>query len=236
MTSASTAPDPMIVSHSFPPIPGKVAERIRGRKFVEMKELMPDNAALRTQWAESGFSSSSLRLREFDDPLSWAFYFLGFLAVLSTDKTAKELAAYGQSIIHLAQRHGGRGWQAYDRLFRQQVAAGSPLPWNELSPSLLASTVFAGSSNRGSSSCQLCNGADHSQAACALQAGLVGSGGSADSPAKRAKSLEACRRFNKGECRLSQDACKFSHSCLACGAPHPISACSKFKMGQLILK
>ena len=123
------------------------------------------------------------------------------------------------------------GWQAYDGLFRQQIATGSPLPWNELSSSLLASTVFAGSTNRGSSSCQLCKGVDHTHTACALQAGLVGLGGSADSPAKRAKSLQACRRFNKGECRLSQDACKFYHSCLACGAPHPISAYSKFKMG-----
>ena len=163
-----------------------------------MKDLMAGNAALRTQWAESGFSSSSLKLHEIDDPLSWAFYFLEFLAILSTDKTTKELATYGQSIVHLAERHVGGACNAYDRLFKQQLATGSPLPWNELSPSLLASTVFAGSTNRGSS-CQLCNGVDHSQAACTLQAGLVGSGSSTDTPAKRAKSLEACRRFNKGE-------------------------------------
>ena len=41
---------------------------------MEMKELMPKNAALRTQWAELGFSFSSLKLREIDDPLSWLIF------------------------------------------------------------------------------------------------------------------------------------------------------------------
>uniref|UniRef100_A0A1X7URC3 Uncharacterized protein n=1 Tax=Amphimedon queenslandica TaxID=400682 RepID=A0A1X7URC3_AMPQE len=155
-----SSPEAMIISHSFPPISGKIAEKIKGGKFIEMKELMPDNAALKLQWADLG-SNTSMKLREIEDPLSWAFYFLGFLAVMTPDRTAKELAAYGQSIIHLAQRHGGRGWQSYDRLFRQQRAAGSQLPWNELSFSLLGSTVFSGGNAKVS--CQLCNGVDHVQ-------------------------------------------------------------------------
>ena len=218
LVSGEVAPlAPIIVSPSFPPVPGKVAERIRAGLFVEIKELMPDNAALKLQISDLGAGSSPAKLREVEDPLAWVFY---FMSLSTKDERAKDLAAYAQVVIHLAQRHGGRGWQAYDRLFRQQAAAGSSLSWRDISPTLLASTVFSGAS-------QLCNGADHPQASCALQSGLLGS---SPPPEKKARQVtEACRRFDKGECKISQDACKFTHVCLACGAPHPIIGCPKFK-------
>uniref|UniRef100_A0A1X7U313 Uncharacterized protein n=1 Tax=Amphimedon queenslandica TaxID=400682 RepID=A0A1X7U313_AMPQE len=175
----------MIISHSFPPISEKKADKIKGGKFIEMNELMPDNAVLKSQWADSGSNTMSMKLREIEDPLSWVFCFLGFLAVMTPDRTAKELAAYGQSIIHLAQRHGGRGWQSYDRLFRQQRAAGSQLPWIT---SFLASTVFSGGNAKVS--CQLCNGVDHDQSSCTFQASLAGTGSSTqptDSSAKKVR-------------------------------------------------
>ena len=92
--------------------------------------------------------------------------FLALIAVSVEEKKAKDLAAYGQLVIYLAQRHGGWGWIAYDRLFRQQIASGSSLAWNEFAPSLMASTVLSSGSPR--STCQLCNGADHITFGCAL--------------------------------------------------------------------
>ena len=44
-TAAPLPPEAMIISHSFPPISVKIAEKIKGGKFIEMKELMPDNVA-----------------------------------------------------------------------------------------------------------------------------------------------------------------------------------------------
>ena len=43
--AAFSPPETMIISHSFPPISVKIAEKIKGGKFIEMKELMPDNVA-----------------------------------------------------------------------------------------------------------------------------------------------------------------------------------------------
>ena len=125
-----------------------------------MKELVPDNSALMLQLAELGPSQSvsAGKLREMDDPLTWVFYFLSFLAVFVSDKRAKELAAYGQVIIHLAQRHGGRGWQAYDCLFRQQNAAGANHPWAELCPSLMTATVMAPCHSGKGQSCSYVTG------------------------------------------------------------------------------
>ena len=94
----------MIVSPSLPPVPAKVVEKIVKHQFVEMKELMPDNSALMLQLAELGPNQpvSSGKLREIDDPLTWVFYFLLFWPSVS-DRRARELAAYGQVIVRLAQ-------------------------------------------------------------------------------------------------------------------------------------
>ena len=72
---------------------------------------MPDNSALMLQLAELGPNQpvSSGELREINDPLTWVFHFLSFLAVSVSDRRARELAAYGQVIFHLAQRHRGKG-------------------------------------------------------------------------------------------------------------------------------
>ena len=72
--------------------------------------MPPDNSALMLQLAELGPNQeiSSGKLREIDDPLTWVFYFLSFLAVSVPNRRARELAAYGQVIVHLAQRHGAK--------------------------------------------------------------------------------------------------------------------------------
>uniref|UniRef100_A0A1X7T113 Uncharacterized protein n=1 Tax=Amphimedon queenslandica TaxID=400682 RepID=A0A1X7T113_AMPQE len=70
---ATCIPAQVTVSQSFPPVPGKVAERIRSGMFVEIKELMPDNAALKLQSSDVGANlagSSPAKLREVDDPLA----------------------------------------------------------------------------------------------------------------------------------------------------------------------
>ena len=98
---------------------------------MDLCELMLDNAALSKMLSEVGAVSAvqaGSKVREIEDPLTWAFYFLALLAVSVEDPKAKEMAAYAQLIIHLSQRHGGRGWLAYDRLFRQQAAAGCSHP------------------------------------------------------------------------------------------------------------
>jgi hypothetical protein len=96
-------------------------EKVRAGKYVDFKELLPDNVALLEQLSTMGNANpapTSARLRELKDPLSWVFCFLYFLAASSQDATTQQLAAYSQIIIHLCQKHGGAGWLAYDRLFR----------------------------------------------------------------------------------------------------------------------
>ena len=169
-TRTDSAITGVIVSPSLPPVPGKVIEEIKNNQFVDSKELMPDNIALAKLLSEVGapnIAQSGSGMREIEDPLTWCFYFLALIAVFVEEKKAKDLAAYGQLVvIYLAQSHGGWGWIAYDRLFRQQIVSGSSLAWNEFTPCLMASTVLSSGSPR--STCQLCNGADHITFGCAL--------------------------------------------------------------------
>ena len=175
LTPASTADSRkelqgVIVSPSLLPFPERVTEKVQQGQYVDLREMMPDNAALFKMLADVSTISAvqaGSQVRDIEDPLTWTFYFLALIAVSVEDRRAQHLAAYAQLIIHLSQRHGGRGWLAYDRLFRQQAAAGSPHPWNQLAPSLIASTVMS-SGHPKFTPCELCNGADHSTTQCAL--------------------------------------------------------------------
>ena len=190
-----------------------------------------------TQAGQSLMVSS--RLWEVQDPLSWVSCFLAFVGAKVDSKETRELAAYGQIIIHLARKHGGKGWLSYDRLFRQQVAAGSPIPWAELNPSLMAATVL-GSMGPGEPGrvCNLCLASDHISTECALSSlepvkpqQLVRHSGSSrvtytwdfsrprPYPSPRVQSATSaedniCRRFNRGVCTIYP--CKFDHLCNVC--------------------
>ena len=113
--------------------------KIKHGDYIDFKELLGDNISLLEKLQEVGNAhmtpltaiSTASKLRSVKDPLSWAYCFLGFIAAKVEVPEARELAAYGQLVIHMARKHGGRGWLAYDTLFRQQRAAGSLLPWTD---------------------------------------------------------------------------------------------------------
>ena len=142
--------------------------------------------------------------------------------------TEKKAAAYGQLIIYLAQRHRGRGWLAYDRLFRQQIASVSSLAGNKFAPSLMASTVLYSGYLR--TTCQLCNGADHTTFGYALfhssSTKKSSSSSNLDLQSKKMKIAEPCKRFNRGVCNQNPNSCKYLHVCSECGATsHPSVNC-----------
>ena len=116
----------------------------------------------------STFSSTS-RLREIGDPLSWVFSYLSFVAAKVEHKETRDLLAYGQIIIELARKHAGSGWGTYDSLFRQLVNAGADLMWTDLNASLMAATFLsARAATEGGRMCPLCMASDHLAQDCAL--------------------------------------------------------------------
>ena len=239
--------------------------KIKHGDYIDFKELLGDNISLLEKLQEVGNAhmtpltaiSTASKLRSVKDPLSWAYCFLGFIAAKVEVPQARELAAYGQLVIHMARKHGGRGWLAYDTLFRQQRAAGSLLPWTDINASLMAATVLgSGGESSTGKVCSLCAGSDHVQSECALNllhndqllpptscSSSAGSSSASSSssnlkpPNRRYtpypgasasdKADNRCRRFNRGAC--SANPCRFEHNCSFCNGPHMVVSCPRLE-------
>ena len=77
----------------------------------------------------------------------------------------RSMLTYMRLIIREALRHGGGGWQEYNRRFRLQVTTDRLLWRNTLLPDLQAPIVH-GQGGGGGSNCSLCRGVDHSAVCC----------------------------------------------------------------------
>ena len=112
-----------------------------------------DNVHLLQRLQEIGLASQNLslhqsRLREIQDPLTWIWCYLMFMAAKVEHQETRELAVYGLVILDLARKHGSQGWLLYDGLFCQQAAAGVMLLWTELNSA--APEVSSASRSTGS--------------------------------------------------------------------------------------
>lgn len=179
-------------------------------------------------------TGSHSKLREIQDPLTWARCFLLFLAAQVDHRQTRDLAAYGVIVLDLARAHGGQGWLSYDCLFRQQKAAGEKCSWTEINSSTMVSTVLS------SLGCDLCNSPGHTKSECALNtmdpyARPLPQGPQQDRSVPRIRLPRSgdrgdnlCRRYNKGNC-FSQ-RCRYEHTCSACHkAGHPALDCQTYR-------
>ena len=163
--------------------------------------------------------------------------FLTYAAVRTGDVQTCNLLTYGRLVVREAQRHSGPGWLEYDRIFRQHAALSPSTVWNELNPSLHASTILSYRAGPGQV-CSICHEPDHLAVTCAMQAlqphydptvmqtpalrplpGLsLGSSASAAGPMRRPVCQETleriCVSWNCGHCTFP--ACKLRHVCATC--------------------
>ena len=253
----ATKAGPLVISPALPPIPAKIVERVQNGSFIDFKEFLADNVLLVQRLQELSYSGAHLsplsqslsansRLREINDPLTWASCFLAFMATRLELQEARDLAAYGMIILQLARKHGGMGWLVYDRQFRQHRATGASMPWSDINPSLMAATVLGQAGDGSGRSCPLCLAADHSKEECALGFSEQPKLGPNPAPTPRAipppsRSLHRpapyttgdtiCRRFNRGWCTRS--TCRFDHICTGCAKPgHGEVHCPDAKVKQ----
>ncbi len=160
---------PFLVGLQLPPYPAKLVAKIRSVKFVELKELLPDNVAASEQNAGIARPQNHLpKQREVTSILTWISAFLTYTAILAEAFPArtKELMAYSRLIVRGASRGSGKGWLSYDRIFRQNAAANQSLSWTNLDQSLHSS--FCLGSEPPPMVCSLCNELDHWVEDCAL--------------------------------------------------------------------
>ena len=238
--SCSSAPVtslPFILSEGLAPVPAKLVSRILKDEFVDMADLLRDNLEARRRGDLPEATSSSTEpkrsRREVPDLLSWVQCFGTYVAIVTSHQPVriKQLLAYQTFIVREARRCGGRGWLAYDSLFRQQAAGNPAVDWSKLNPTLYAVTFLAQSGS--GKNCILCMEADHREDECALSKGkvspsVVKQSASRDPPRgpgevshrfPRAKGRGACFSWNQGECSYP-GYCRYRHFCSKCGGDH----------------
>ena len=233
----------VILSPALDPIPQHLVQRIRLGRFVEMQELLSDNIALHDQVeAIQGVTNAAsfplllrTRQREVTSLISWVYCFTVFIAVQTSDHTAREMLAYCRLIIREALRHGGQGWQEYDRTFRRQREINPSLTWSSLLPDLQAATILGQRQGQGTF-CSLCRGSDHSNMQCALaslhQPGSTPLPPSLETSTQRYQTRRpnqplqpVCTSWNMGAC-MFPGRCNFSHVCATCSLAHRAKDCA----------
>ena len=229
-----TAQPGMSLSISLRPVPARLVSQIQSGHYVEMRDLLGDNAAIGRQLEDIRTTmganvlqvSSRPRVRDVTSLESWLCCFLSFLAVGTADLVTRERLAYAILIIRESLQHGGSGWLQYDRLFCQQAAMDHTLPWNVINPGLQATTTLAQRSPAGGQFCSLCQDCDHSAEQCALaqlQHQLVET--ASRGPTTRLSTSRICHSWNEGAC-THPGTCNFRHVCLNCfQASHPARNC-----------
>lgn len=252
-TKKATSSDtlPFTLGEGLPPVPAKLASKIRRGEYVDMAELLRDNMELERRRDTREVSSNAFGLnqqpnrREVPDLLSWVQCFGMYAAVLSSSypERVQELYAYQTMIVREARRCGGKGWLSYDQMFRQHAAVRAT-DWSKLNNSLYATTFLQQQNGRGRT-CVHCMETNHVSNDCSLapvRPGRLPSQSrtefSADSDEKgnKGRSSKICYSWNDGRCAIGP-YCRYRHICAKCGSnAHKAMHCTAYPSTRQPLK
>ena len=235
LLSAATPakPSPFLLASAIPPIPGKVVQNIMANEFIDLHELLPDNASLleKLEGLLAAPGSYRPRLWEVLSLLTWCTCILKLIAVQAKNRDkVKHICAYACLVIQEARKHVWDGWSAYDRLFFQHAAANPDLPWATLDGTIHVATFLASRMGIGTH-CRLCADSDHLAHECTL-APILNSTQPAhyaasqsshckpwlDSPSNTS-TCTICNSWNRGKCTYAA-VCSYRHVCATCQEGH----------------
>ena len=234
------------VGEVLPPVPRKLAERIRAWEFIDMGELLPEFWAPRPDEKEGDQASSARRKRPVTELKMWLQCFAIYVAVISGKhpEVVPELMSYMVSIIRASEDYTGLAWVRYDAAYRRQAAANGNKLWSRINPSLF-SLCFTGKAQT-TSRCDLCLAASHGTRECALASeadpdlpsrlkavesamAVFAHTGPVQPPERRLSGSQRrgqddiSRVWNERRCYFKR--CRFRHVCASCMGNHPVVEC-----------
>ena len=222
------------VGDGLPPVPPKLAKKIRRGDFVEMGELLPE---FWSSWKEEdGESRKGLKPRKtrtVTDIHTWVQCFSSYVATRAPQapELIPELMAYLATIVRVSQDYSGMAWVRYDAAFRRQAALTSNRRWSAINPTLYT-MCFAGMA-AVTKRCELCLATTHTERECAqrgdpdpdmrdrlktIESAVVALTKREEPPRHQGASRpsgEPCRKWNSSGCTFPR-----------CGGDHPASRCT----------
>ena len=117
----------MSLSISLRLVPMRLVSQIQFGHYVEMRDLLGDNAAISRHMEDIRTTTEANvlqvsprpRVRDVTSLESWLCCFLSFLAVGTTDRVTRERLAYAILMIWESLEHDGSSWLQFDQLFCQ---------------------------------------------------------------------------------------------------------------------
>ena len=234
------------IGDGLPPVPAKVAARIRRGEFVEMGELLPEfMASQRDDDPEGKHEPKIRRSRKVTDILTWVKCFGKYASVRArhAPHLFSELMAYMGAIITASQDYAGLAWVRYDAAYRRQAAITGNTRWSMIN-STLYTICFTGRATP-MPRCELCFATTHTAKDCAQQGdpdpgmqdrlkaietavlALTSKPPTTSVATSRTApvrpSNEPCRKWNSNNCTYPR--CRYNHVCSGCGGGHPVVRC-----------
>ena len=152
------------IGEGLPPVPPKLAKRIRSGEFVEMKELLSEICTRGDVEPEA-----KRRSRHAHDIFTWLQCFGVCASVHGFHSLAMipELMAYMSTIIRTSREYAGTEWHTYDTLFRKHAALRKESKWSVINPTIYARCFT--SAPRNPAKCELCLAVTHDTWDCSHQ-------------------------------------------------------------------
>ncbi len=236
---SATKSSGIYIGEGIPPVPEKLAGKIRRWEFVDMAELLPElwgsSPAKSDEVSGSQQPATGRKKRKISDIWMWLQSYALYVGVMAGQhpEAVPELMAYLVNILRASQDFTGLAWLTYDAAFRRQAAITGNRQWSRLNPTLY--NICFVEKAWATSRCELCMDLHHKTNECALvseadpdvatrlkaieSAVLLMSassqGGSSQQPSLLTPS-PICRLWNEKRCYFRR--CKYRHACRAAAA------------------
>ena len=156
-TSSST--EGVYIGEGLPPVPSKLAKKIRAGEFVEMGELLDTK--------EEGEPECKKRCgRRVVDIFTWLQCFGVYVSIrgVQSPTSILEFMAYMSMIVRVNQEYAGMAWLNYDTLFRKHAALRRDTKWSVINTTIYT-RCFTGAP-RNPARCGVCGAATHETQDC----------------------------------------------------------------------
>jgi len=223
------------VGEGIPPVPTKLAKRIRFGEYVEMEELLPEVCTQEDSEPDAKRQSS----RRVSDIFTWLQCFGVYVSVCGAQfpEIILELMAYMSTIIRVNREYAGQERIKYDMLLQKHTAHRKEMRWSMINPTIYARCFTA--ATRNPPRCEVCLAVTHETKDCSQQEATKGDiEGRLRSMEQTIQNLspappqhaihfsgEVCRKWNKGDC--SYPYCRHTHVCSLCGGAHQAVQCAR---------